>query len=117
MLKQLVCQKLTDLTKQEYYEKQIQELSNELEDAHVSNCLCVCKKAAMFEEEKSKLNPDNIEKFQFAQLKIQVYENKIKLLTQQLTECRLEVRKTGANKNTASNAPRKPIENEQNESE
>ncbi|ETO19831.1 hypothetical protein RFI_17398 [Reticulomyxa filosa] len=103
MLKQLVGQKRTDLTKQAYYEKQIQELSNELEDTHVSNCVCVfvcvltnkditaSKKAAMFEAEKSKLNPDDIKKFQATQSKIQVYETKIKLLTRQLTECRLGV--------------------------
>ncbi|ETO13177.1 kinesin family member 21A [Reticulomyxa filosa] len=81
VLKQLVEQKRVDATKKEYYEKQIQDLNIELEDAY--------KKTRQLETEKSKLNPEDIKKFQASQVKLQEYENKIKLLTKQLLECKL----------------------------
>eukprot|EP01083_Nonionella_stella_P144390 450746_1 len=80
LLKQLRQQRQSDIGKQAYYEKQVNTLSQELDEAH--------HQGQLYEVEKAKLNPNDIKKLQAQEMKISNYQNKVKSLTLQIRSYR-----------------------------
>merc|ERR1719474_1608116 len=75
-MKQLCQQRQKDVGKQTFYERQVQSLSAELNEAH--------RQGQAYEMEKAKLNPNDVKKLQAQEIKISTYQNKVKSLNLQI---------------------------------